>query len=80
MSFGEESPKIGNIDTVEVLIFNPNDPYISVHSKRGSVTHSSSRDAGIDGGSRTAGSHGHDHCSHSSTAQMSVSQMQGVAC
>ena len=44
MSFGQEKQNISNINTVKVLIFNPIDPYISVHSKRGSVTHSSSRD------------------------------------
>ena len=49
VSFGEETPNIRNINTVEVVIFNPYDPYISVHSEHGSVTHSSSRDTDIDG-------------------------------
>ena len=45
MSFGGETQNIGTINTVvEVLTFNPNDPYISVHSERGSVTHNSSRE------------------------------------
>ena len=35
---GKKHKNIRNIITVEVLIFNPNDPYISVHSKRGCVT------------------------------------------
>ena len=56
MSFVEETQSIRNIITVEVLIFNPNDPYISVHIERGSVTHSSSRDRYIDDGLRSAGS------------------------
>ena len=38
VSFGEETQSIRNMNTVEVLIFNPNDPYISVHNKRGSHT------------------------------------------
>ena len=80
MSFGEETPNIGNINTVEVLIFNPNGLYISVHSARGSVTHSSSRDTGIDGALRTAGSDEHNYCNHSSTAQMGMSHTHGVAC
>ena len=79
MSFGEETQNIGNINAVEVLIFNPNDPYISVHCERGSVTHSS-RDTGVDGGLRTADSDEHNYCSHSSTAQMGVSHTHGVAC
>ena len=62
MTFGEETLKTRKIDTVEVLIFNPNVPYISVHSKRGSVTHSSSRDTGIYGGLRTADSDEHIYC------------------
>ena len=62
VSFGEATHNIGNINTVGVLIFNPNDPYISVHSERGSVTHSSSRDTGIDGELRTADSDGHNYC------------------
>ena len=45
VSFGEETQNIGNIHTVEVLIFNRNDLYISGHSERGSVTHSSGRDS-----------------------------------
>ena len=44
VSFGEETQNIGNNNTVEVLILNPNDPYISVHSERESVTHIISRD------------------------------------
>ena len=40
-SFREETRNIGNIDTVELLIINPNGPYISGHSERGPVTHSS---------------------------------------
>ena len=32
--FGEETQNIGNINTFEVLIFNPNDPYISVPGER----------------------------------------------
>ena len=62
VSFGEATHNIGNINTVGVLIFNPNDPYISVHSERGSVTHSSSRDTGIDGELRTADSDEHIYC------------------
>ena len=41
VSFGSETHSIGNTNTVEVLVFNPNDPCISVQSERGSVTHSS---------------------------------------
>ena len=33
MSFGEETKNIGNINTVEVLIFKSNDLYIYVHSQ-----------------------------------------------
>ena len=70
VSFGEGTQNIININTVEVLIFNPNDPFISVDSKRGSVTHSSSRDtcSDIDGGLRTADSDEHNYCSHRTTA------------
>ena len=77
MSFGEETQKIGNINTAKVLIFNSNDLYISVHTERGSVTHSSSRDRY--GGLRTADSDEHNYCSHSSTAQKGVSHTHGVA-
>ena len=82
MSSGEETQNIRNVNTVEVLIFNPNDPFISVDSKRGSVTHSSSRDtcSDIDGGLRTADSDEHNYCSHSSAAQMGVSHTHGVPC
>ena len=45
VSFGEETQNIGNIHTVEVLIFNRNDLYISGHSERGFVTHSNGRDS-----------------------------------
>ena len=78
MSFGEETQNIRNINTVEVLIFNSNDPYISVHTKRGSVT--AAADTGIGGGLRTADSDEHNYCRHSSTAQMGVSHTHGVAC
>ena len=43
VSFGKETQNVENINTVEVLTFNPNDPYISIHDERGSITHSSSR-------------------------------------
>ena len=43
VSLAEETQIIRNIDTVEVVI-DPNDVYISVYSKSGSVAHSSSRD------------------------------------
>ena len=61
VSFGEETPNNGNINTLEVLILNPNDFFISVDSERGSVTHSRSRDTDIDGGLRTAGSDEHNY-------------------
>ena len=79
VSFGEGTQNIININTVEVLIFNPNDPYTSVHSKRGCVTHNSSR-TGIRCGLRTADSDEHNYCSLNSTAQMGVSHTHGVAC
>ena len=44
VSFGEETQNIRNMNAVDALLINPNDPYISVHSKRGSVAHSISRD------------------------------------
>ena len=78
MSFGEETPNIGNIYTVEVLIVNPNDLYISVRSEHGSVTQQ--QQTVIDGGFRTTGSDEHNDCSHSSTAQMGLSHTHGVAC
>ena len=37
VSFGEETQNIGNMNTI-ALIFNPNDPCISVQSELGSVT------------------------------------------
>ena len=37
MCLGEETQNIGNIGTVEILIFNPSGPYISVQSVRGSA-------------------------------------------
>ena len=77
VSFGEGTQNIININTVEVLIFNPNDPYTSVHSKRGCVTHNSSR-TGIRCGLRTAGSNEHNYCSHSSTAHMGVTYIHTV--
>ena len=40
-SFGAKTQNMGNINTVEVLIFKRNDPYIFVQSERGSVTHNS---------------------------------------
>ena len=54
MSFGEEKVNIRNINTMDVLIFNPNDPYTSVHSERGSVTQKQKKV--IDDGLRTADS------------------------
>ena len=36
VSFGEETQNIRNMNAVDALLINPNDPYISVHSKRGS--------------------------------------------
>ena len=86
VSFGEKTRNIRNMNTVEVLIFNPSDPYIAGHSERGSVTHSSSRQVYfvpgiIYVGLRTADSDEHNCCcSHSSTAQMGVSHTHGVAC
>ena len=77
MSFEEETQNIRNINTVAVLIFNSNDPYISSHSMRGCVTHSSSR-PGIRCGLRTADSDEHNYCSHSSTAQMGVTYIRTV--
>ena len=77
MSLGEKTQIISNIMTVEVQIFNPNGLHISVHSKRGSVTHSSSR-PGIRCGLRTTGSDEHYCCSHSRTAQMGVTYIRTV--
>ena len=72
VSFQEKhTQNIRNINTVEVLIFNPNDVYISVHSKRGSVTQQ--QQTGIRCGLRTADSDEHNYRSYSSTAQMGVS-------
>ena len=70
VSSGEETPNIGNINTVEVLIFNPNGPYLSVHSGRGCVA---AAETDIDDGLRTAGSNEHNCCSHISTVQMGLS-------
>ena len=80
MSFGEETQNIRNINTVEVLTLTPNDLYISVHSKRGCVTHSSRSISrpGISCGLRTAGSDEHNYCSHSSTAEMGVKYIRTV--
>ena len=44
--FGQETENVVNIRTVEVLIFNPNGPYISVQSVRGSVTHRAAAERG----------------------------------
>ena len=42
--FGQETQNAGKKKTVEVLIFNPNSPYISVQSVRGSITRISSKE------------------------------------
>ena len=76
VSFREEIQNIGNISSIDVLIFNPNVPCIFVHSDLGSVTHGRSTD--IDRGLRTADSDEHNNCSHRSTAPMSVSHPHGV--
>ena len=52
---------VGNIRAVEVRIFGPSGPYISVQSVRGSVTHSIEQlQREVDGGLRTAGSDKHN--------------------
>ena len=38
--FGDETQNIGNNTKVEVLIFIPNDPYISVHKVSVDLSHS----------------------------------------
>ena len=40
---GLQPENLGNINTIEVMIFNPSGPYISGHCDRGSVTDSGSR-------------------------------------
>ena len=80
MSLGEKTQNIGNINTVKVSIFNANDDYISGHSERGSAKQQQQTAIGIDGVLRTADSDEHNYCSHSSTAQMGVSNTHGVAC
>ena len=79
--FGEETQNIGNIVTVEVLILNPNDPYIPVHKVSVDLSHIAAAETGtIDGGLRTADSDEHNFCNHSSTAKMGVLHTHGVAC
>ena len=49
VSLGEETPNIGNINVVEVLIFNSNDPYIPSTVSVDLSHTAAARDAGIDG-------------------------------
>ena len=44
MSFGEETQNIRNINTIEVMIFNPNDLYISVHKVSVDLSHTAAAD------------------------------------
>ena len=67
VSFGEETQNIRNTNTVEVLIFNPNDPYIP-STVSVDLPHTAAADTG------------YNYCSHSSTSQMGVSHTHGVAC
>ena len=78
VSFGEKTQSIRNMNTVEVLIFNPNDPYISVHNKRGS--HTQQQQTAIRCGLQTSDSDEHNYCRHRSTTQMGMSHTHGVAC
>ena len=54
MCAGQNTQNVGNIRTVEVLVFNPNGPYIYVQNVRGSVTQQSQRQ--VDSEIRPAGS------------------------
>ena len=52
MSFGEETQNIGNINTVEVLTFNPSDPKSNFNKVSVDLSHTTAAETGtgtIDG-------------------------------